>query len=291
MNLTTLINPSLPYDHHTETVDVIKVYFENFVTLSKSENWREIISQGNIAREAAKKAGRSEDEAKICAQLSSTAFYLGEYDEAFKYVNRCRELSKEIGDFSLLCRALYLESATHRALAAKFNEEEGQKAFYWAVKTAENAGSIYREKKLKDGNLKGKIHFNLGAAHGDNPKGNLEEAKKFYSIAIQCFKEIHATDDVIRTTLRLGKIHLLQKKYDLSQQALNEVRPSISNQRILIHADYLEAQLLVATNNHEKAIEFAKKGLEKAKTLGAKGDELRLESLLKSIVDRNLNQV
>lgn len=272
------------YYHSKESIDVINSYFENFEGLSKSENWEEIISQGIIALETARKANRSQDEAKICAQLTSTAFYLGDYTQALMHANRCRELSEEFLDSSLFLRALYLESAVYRASAAKCNEKQALEASYdRAIEIGEEALSIYSKKDVEDINLKGKLYFNLGAAHADNPKGDLEKAADCYSVAIECFKSIIATDDIIRTSIRLGKVHLLQKNYDLSQQALEEIRPLISSARLSMHADYLEAQLKFAVHDIENAIKVARNGLEKAKSLGAKEDKLRLKSLLQNI--------
>lgn len=287
INVTTFTDPSHKcYYHSTEITDVVNNYFENFEGLSKSEKWEEIISEGTVALETAKKAKRSLDEAKICAQLTSTAFYLGDYNQALIYANRCHELSEEFVDPSLFLRALYLESAIYRALAAKCNGEQAQKTSYLrAVEIGEEAVSIYSRKDVENINLKGKIYFNLGAAHADNPKGDLKKAADCYSVAIECFKNINANDDIIRTSIRLGKVHLLQKNYDLSQHALDEVRSLISSERLSMHADYLEAQLKFATSDIENAIKITRNGLEKAKNLGAKEDELRLKSLLQNIED------
>lgn len=281
---TTLTDPRHNFSDCMEAIDVINNYFEAFEGFSKSEKWEEIILQGTIALEAAKKANRTQDEAKICAQLTSTAFYLGDYNQALIYANRVHELSEEFVDPSFLLRAFYLESAVYRALAAKCNEEQAQEASYLrAIEIGEEAVSIYAKMEVENINLKGKIYFNLGAAHADNPKGNLKKAVDCYAIAVECFKNVNANDDMIRTSIRLGKIHLLQKNYDLSQQILDEVRPLISNQRLSMHADYLEAQLKFATNDSENAIKIATNGLKTAKILGAKEDELRLKSLLQNI--------
>lgn len=270
--------------HSVDPSDVIKTYYINFDILAKSEKWQEIISQGTIALEAAKNANRPHDEAKICAQLTSTAFYLGDYTEALIYASHCHELSKEFEDPALFIRALYLESAIHRALAIKNVGEQAQQACYLrAVEIAEEASQIYSKNDIKDINLKGKIYFNLGAAHADNPHGDLEKAVNCYFIALECFNSIKANDDVIRISIRLGKVYLLQKNYDLSEKIIDEVRPQITNERLAMHVDYLEAQLKLAVNDIENAIKIAKNGLARAKNLGAKEDELRLTSLLQII--------
>lgn len=261
--------------------DSIESYFKNFKHLSESEQWKEIISQGSIALEAAKTSKRFSDEARICAQLTSTAFYMGDYHQALLYATRCHELAEKFDDPSLFIRSLYLESAIHRALAAKEVEENARQTSYLlAINVCEKAADLYSRTHIDNINLKGKIYFNLGAAHADNPKGRLEKAEECYAIAVECFKKTKAVDDVIRTTLRLGKVYLLQSNYGRCQQMLNEVRPLISIERLSMHADYLEAQLKFALKDFDGARRIAIIGLEKAKTLGAKEDELRLASLL-----------
>ena len=286
MSVTTaFVGASLEcYRSDNSAIEVINNYFADFETLAKSEKWEEIISQGTTALQAAKTIGRTNDEAKICAQLTSTAFYLGDYTLALKYASRCHELSEEFVDPFLFIRALYLESAVHRALAGKNDNEQAQQASYQlAVTTAEEAIQVYSKNAVDNENLKGKVYFNLGAAHADNPKGDLERAAYCYVIALDCFKSINAVDDIIRTSIRLGKLYLLQKKYDLSQKIINEVRPQISSERLAMHTGYLEAQLKFALNDSLNALRIANNGLARAKNLGAKEDELRLISLIESI--------
>ena|SRR5579862_612515 len=271
-----------PFDN--SAIEVINKYFEDFETLAKSEKWKEILSQGTAALKAAETAGRTNDQAKICAQLTSTTFYLGDYTLALKYANRCHELSQEFVDPSLFIRALYLESAVHRALAGKnTNEQAQQKSYQLAVTTAEEAMQVYLKEAVDREHLKGKVYFNLGAAHADNPKGDLEKAANCYAAALACFKNVHAVDDSIRTSIRLGKVYLLQKKYDLSQEIINKVRPQIASERIAMQTDYLEAQLKFALNDSPNALKIANIGLARAKILGAKEDEFRFNSLIESI--------
>lgn len=273
--------------YYTNDDDVIVNYFKNFEVLAKSENWEEIITQGLIALEAAKEAKRPSDEAKICAQLTSTSFYKGHYDQALVFATRCHELAEQFDDPSLFIRALYLESAIYRALAAKKGIDEQQVTYARAVEICEEAAHIYSQKAVENINLKGKIYFNLGAAHADHPQGDLEKAENCYLTAMDCFQDIKTIDDRVRTTLRLGKVYLLRNDYALCQQMIKEARSLLSSEkskeRLSMHADYLEAQLKLATNELEEALKIVKKGLEKAKILGAEGDESRLSSLLEKI--------
>ncbi len=264
--------------------DIISTYFKNFEILSTSEQWGEIIAQGSAALEVAKQSNRPSDEAKICAQLTSTAFYMGNYHQALVYATRCHELAETFDDPALFIRALYLESAIYRAFAGKEEQEAAQQAsFVRAIEICEEAAHLYCKMEVENINLKGKIYFNLGAAHADNPKGDLAKAENCYAIAVECFKHVNASDDLIRTTIRLGKVYLLRNDYEHCQQMVNEVRPLISTERLSMHADYLEAQLKFALHDYKEAKKIVLAGLEKAKALGAKEDELRLSLLLQKI--------
>jgi len=287
LSLSAEKNNSVSY---VSTLDLIDNYYANFENLAKLEMWKEIISEGVIALEAAKNANRFYDEAKISAQLTSTSFYLGDYAQALMYASHCHELSEEFVDKALFLRALYLESAVYRALAAKdVAEHSAQASYFRAVEIAEEASIIYSASGMQDLNLKGKIYFNLGAAHADNPQGDLKKAKNAYFLALECFKSVNAKDDLIRTCVRLGKVYLLQKNYQLSQTIIDEVRPQVSSARIVIQIDYLEGQLKLAQNDIENALRVASNGLALAKALGAKEDELRLTSLLQKINDVVMN--
>ena len=272
-SLCALENSQHPSEY--SSTDIVATYFQHFEPLAKAEKWNEIILQGRVALDVAKQAGRSQDEAKICAQLTSTAFYMGDYDQALVYAKCCHELSEAFVDPALLIRALYLESAVYRA----------QASYVRAVQIAREALLVYETKGIDNRALLGKVYFNLGAAHADNPQGDLGQAEDSYIKALECFKIIEAQDDLIRTNMRLGKVYLLQKKYDLSQKIIDEVRPLITSERLAMHADYLEAQLKVAVNDIDSAVSIAKTGLARAKALGAKEDEVRLISLLSSLTE------
>lgn len=285
LRLSLVISFLFNFQAEASTEDPIATYFDHFEDLAKSEDWPAIILQGTAALEEARKNGRTQDEAKICAQLTSTTFYQGDYQQALIYANRCHELAEDFEDPSLFIRALYLESAVYRALAGKEAQEfSQQKLFLRAVEIAEGAAAVYSERKVNDNNLLGKIYFNLGAAHADNPKGNLEQASGCYFRAYHCFENANATDDIIRTSIRLGKIYLLQKQYGSCQKIIDEARRQIYTERLSMQADYLEAQLKLAISDTQEALQIAKRGLDRAISLGAKEDERRFQSLMQDIL-------
>lgn len=277
--MTILATPL--FGQQTSSIDT---YFSNFEALAPAEKWDEILVQGTAALEEAKLEKRPQDEAKICAQLASTCFYKGEYNQTLSYAKRCQKVSEKFKDPTLFLRSLYLESSCYRALAVKNTEEQGQQTFYaLAVETGEKAAALYHKRALQNPNLHGKIYFNLGAAHADNPNGDLAKASCCYLIALECFKNAQNTDDTVRIILRLGRVYLLQDNYERTQQCLDDVRPLITKERIAMHTDYLEAQLKFAQKDFAGAQKIAQTGLDRAKVLGAKEDELRLSTLLRTI--------
>ena len=56
-----------------EAMDIIDTYLNCFESLTIAENWDEIMSQGTRALQATRASERVKDEAKICAQLTSTS--------------------------------------------------------------------------------------------------------------------------------------------------------------------------------------------------------------------------
>ena len=268
----------------------LSLFEQQFENLAKAEKWDEIILLGNSALEAAKKLGKTQEEAKIAARLTSTCYYRGNYVQALEHAKRCHELSETFDDPSLFLRALYLESAVYRALAGKNpTETHSQALFKQAVTTAEMAEELFLSNGLQDQNLKGKIYFNLGAGHADNPKGNLQEAERCYLIAIECYQMSSAIEDICRTHIRLGKIYLLQGNYAASQKIIDEARPFISSKRITMHADYLEAQIKLAIKDYPSAKHLIQEGLALAEMLGAKEDHSRFVSLLQTIQRESLS--
>ena len=266
----------------TYSEEAIQAYFKNFPALAKAEDWQQIIVQGEKALSAARATKNIQDEAKICAQLTSSYFYQGNYSKAQTCAQRCHVLSKEFTDPSLFVRTLYLESAVQRALAGKEKDvKEQQRLYHQAVEVAKQAAGIYHEKQLNDAGLKGKVFFNLGAAHADNPHGNLEEAARCYALAMESFQS--SAEDLARTSIRLAKVHLLRKDYSAVQRTIDAVRHDQLPSRIAMHLEYLEAQLKLELGQFDAALKISSNGLARAKNLGAKEDELRFVELMQNL--------
>jgi hypothetical protein len=64
----------------------------------------------------------------------------------------------------------------------------------------------------------------LGAAHADNPKGDLGKAEANYLIALECYKNLNISDEIIRTSIRLGKVYLLRENFPQTQVIIKQAR-------------------------------------------------------------------
>lgn len=259
---------------------VIEQFYSDFKILEKEKKWSEIVSAGKVALEEAKSKDNFHDEARICAIVTSSLFYLGQFNEGFDYANRCKDVSLKIKEWPLYVRGLYLLSAVYRGL----------KSFDLAVQTAEEALQVYIDKKIENDELLNKVHLNYGAAYADNPKATkneLEKAASHYCKAIDCLTRCEDNEqnlvDLIRLKLRLGKVYLLQENFQATAEIIKEVRQLELDKRLEIHTDYLEAQLKFELKEFNSSKEITMRALDNAKKLDAKEDIKRLEEFLKKI--------
>lgn len=268
-------------------IDPIQEYFKAVETLIKAEKWEEIIEQSTAPLAEAKEVKRHADATKIYVQRTSAFFKLGKYAEALESMLCCDALFNDFENPLLTIHALYLKSAVYRALAGQSQiEEEQQKSYRQAIETAEAALHVYVEEKIKNEKLLGKVYFNLGAAHADNPKGALPDAVLCYQTALKCFEISNSLEDQIRTHVRMGKIHLLRNEYEALKGLIQKARVGPLPERLIMHIDYLEAQYLIAVQDYDNAERMTKSGLARAVILHAEEDQHRFNSLLIKIREK-----
>ena len=234
----------------------VKAYFEAFPTLRSNMQWAQIIELGERALQ---NSPRSNDAIQIHGQLASTYFYQGNFEQADKHATLCYNIASVVGNQQGQVHGLYLLSATARA------REDFAKAKSYALQALPKS----------EGELRAKVLFNLGATEEEDPRGNLEQARASLEEALSLF---HCSEDQQRTTIRLGKIYFLTKRLDTARNLLENVLPEIQNIRIIMHAEYLLAQIEKASGNIDKARVYAMSALAKANQLGASKDAERIEN-------------
>ena len=134
---------------------------------------------------------------------------------------------------------------------------------------------------LSQDELRAKVLFNLGAAEADDdPKGDLIVAQKSFEEALLLSV---CLEDRQRTTIRLGKVYLLQGNIAEAKSLLGKILPEIQNKRIAMHAEYLSAQVEKALGDIEKARQMAQEALIKAAELGAAKDAERIKEFVQNL--------
>ncbi|GAB4238562.1 MAG: hypothetical protein Tsb0021_18280 [Chlamydiales bacterium] len=269
------------------------IFSSQFEQLAKREDWGMIVRLGKEALSVA----LDKDKARISAILASNAFYLGEYFEVKNYAYECITAADQCNDHILYVRGLYLCSAAERALGADIKEKENQRNhFQEAINLTHEALKLYDSFNLNEEALKGKIYFNLGAAHADDPEGDLLKALDSYKKAKLSFENTlekkqfskHADDsvirnDIVRTTIRIGTVQLHLEQWDELKELIAGQRKITHPLRTEMHLDYLEAKFLKAQKRFEEAKTVIFNGKEKALKLNAKKDLTRFELLFESL--------
>lgn len=235
-------------------------YFQDFPALQKEEKWREIVVAGEDALETATNL----EAVQIHGQLASSYFYQGDFEEAERHASLCYEIACELDNPDQKVHGLYLLSAVARA-----------RGDFAEAKTIALEALLFSE-----GKLKAKVLFNLAAAETDDPKGNLEVAQKSLEDAYHLFD---CPEDRQRTAIRLGKVYLSQGKMEQAQKLLAKTIPEIQSQRILMHAEYVSAQIEKAMGHLENARNLALSALVKAEELSAAKDAERIKGFYEGL--------
>jgi tetratricopeptide (TPR) repeat protein len=245
-------------------------FHAQILELSQEERWQEQIDLGTESISTALASGDVKRAAGISAELASAAFYLGDYADALKHAVNCEVWAGITNAKELEIRGIYLQSACYRA----------EKSYHTAVALCQVAQQRFEVNNLKDKRLEGKILFNLGAAHSDDPDGDLKAALSAFETALCCFAMMEDIDDIWRTQIRIGRVHLLQKNFDEVARIIEFTKQGLSlvkKDRIKSHLLYLEAQYLQTIGKEFK--QAAAEGLELVTKLNAKGDIARFIKL------------
>lgn len=256
----------------------LKEYLSLYKSLAQTEQWEKILTLGTLALNSSKATKDASREAKITAELSF-AYYSLEKFEMFKiFSQRCHEISENFIDQKPYIKVLYLESAFFRAIGGKLETANEKKEYFQkAVQSASEALKVYSSNKINRPNLKGKIFYNLGSAHADNPCGNLDEAINCYKIALECFQNPKSEDAYLKTQIKLANVYFLQEKYDLSIKIIKTLKTVNSaiqnfNERFLLQIELLETEIELTLENFDKALRSSESILKRSSKLEFKDE-------------------
>lgn len=282
MENLTHVNKTITYGEDISTLYIthLDTYFSKVEELKLNEDFKQLVLLGELAL-GDKKATFTEV-AKIHAQLASSYFYLGEHELSLEHANKCQLISEYLDDPNFLIRSLYLLSAHKRTEASLSTELEKQRELFQESKSLIHKAIKYFN-RCDCNFLKAKVLFNGGAAYSDDPNGDLEIAIQWYQEAISLFLSLNEHNDYYRTLIRLGKVWLVQKKYEDLKELLNKIDVSTLPKKTKVHYQYLEAQYYIAINKYLLANAIIFDALESATDLGMKTEINRLNTLLKQI--------
>lgn len=267
-------------DISTLYITHLDTYFSKVEELKQDEDFRQMVLLGELA--LTDKNASFADLAKIHAQLASSYFYLGEHELCLEHANKCQLISEYLDDPNFLIRSLYLLSAHKRTQANLCSKSKEQAALFDEAKSLIHKAIKYFDRCNCDF-LKAKVLFNAGAAYSDDPNGDLEIAISWYQEAMALFLSQDEYNDYSRTMIRLGKVWLLQHKYDELEKLLDQVDPLRLPKKTKVHYQYLEAQYYIALKSYSKASCVILSAIDIATELGMKTDLSRLNILLEQM--------
>lgn len=277
-------NPSFPSkDISTLYVTHLDTYFSKVEELRQEEDWRQMVLLGELA--LTDKDASFSDIAKIHAQIASCYFYLGEYDLCAEHANKCHLISEYLDEPNFLIRSLYLLSAHKRTLANLSQDPTEKRELFGEARSLINK-AIKCFDRCNCPLLRAKVLFNGGAAHSDDPNGDLKIAICWYKEAMEIFSSLGEKNDYARTAIRLGKAYLLQDRINELSDLLNQIQPDLLPQKTKVHYKYLQAQYYAHLHENQKAASIILDALEIANRLGMKVDIQRLNALLEDVQDK-----
>lgn len=288
------IDPSFSRTYPAKDISTLYVthldtYFSKVEELKQDEDWRQMVLLGELA--LTDKDASFSDIAKIHAQIASCYFYLGDYELCAEHANKCHLISEYLDEPNFLIRSLYLLSAHKRTLANLSQDPAEKRELFGEARSLINK-AINCFDRCNCSLLKAKVLFNGGAAHSDDPNGDLKIATCWYKEAMEIFSSLGEHNDYARTAIRLGKVYLLQDRISELSTLLDQIQPNESlPQKTKVHYKYLLAQYYAHMHENQKAIPIILDAMEIADKLGMKVDIKRLQALLERVQDKPENLV
>jgi hypothetical protein len=277
------------FQKNDDQIDPDYLAFEEYLTklptLKDRSAWEEILELGKKALYAGSIS--KENQVLIHMELASVAFYLDCSFEMQKHLDKAKEIAESLNDFSLITRSYYLQSAQARALGDKeLDPTKKDLLFLNALNLSQKAWEIVEREP--DTLLKGKVLFNMGAAHADNPKGDPQKALAYYDEAMKIFDYFQSFDDYARMAIR--KINLLVllnpdsplKARGVLEDCTSKAEGAFSD-RTRVHYLLAEARVCFLEEKKEDAFYFANQALQAALELKMTNDVKRINGFLQNL--------
>lgn len=248
------------------------LFFEDYETLKRTEQWQKIIVLGLESLKNTKIG----DKALIQTRLASSYYYLGEYVNAYHMAFTALENAKKAKNDDLFATSLYLISATYRAraLAAKTSKDHYDEYKRFANDNIQKALNLALTSKVNNF-IKAKVFFNAGALHHDliyfleenERNAQFERAADYYQKSKELFQP--GSDDFNRVVIRYIRLMMDNQKIDTFAKLIDltkEIESNI-NKETKTSVQFLQLLSKISLNfkEYNKARQCASKALEIAK--------------------------
>ncbi|WP_062270559.1 hypothetical protein [Endozoicomonas arenosclerae] len=245
---------------------------ENGHRLKQEGCWQSHIRYGTRGMEEAAMKSRFLDRARIALNVSSSYFYLGDYDNCRKLAEEAGNYAREHQDWKEYITSLYLLSGVSRA--------QGRKE---AVLFAEKGLEELKKHKPDDAYLKAKILYNLGGALSDLDEPDLDRARSAMLESHKLYHEMNNQYEIVRSGLRLARVDYLKGDYISALAVIQSVEVHLERPRSRMLYHYMMAKILHRMKKWDRARAEALESLAWADRLHAQIDEERSRALLKAI--------
>jgi len=274
--------------HSQYSLSATKQFLAQLESLKTKNQWAQIVSLGEKAYEECIAQGDSGQAFLIADQLISTYFRLGEFQRARFYGDKLVQLAEKVDTPIFAVNAIYKLSSVLRGMANEAPLLEQKELFKESRKLMQKALQMLNEKCFKEQALAARVYFNTGAVEADDPLGDLEVAEDFLTRAQRLFLSFGETDYHQRTSIRLGKVFLLQGKVPQARSIINGLKTETLEKRTEMHLLYLDAQVLWEEGKLKDSLSVALKGSAIAYLLGARADAVRFETFIAAFPE-NIN--
>jgi|SRR3989304_5000081 len=262
------------------SLPLTKQYLSQLEALKEDNQWAQITTLGEKAYDESIKQGDAGQAFLIADQLLSTYYRLGEFKKALFYGDKMELLAGKIDTPIFVVNAFYKSSAAFRGMANEAPIKEQKELFNQARKLIQKSLLLLNEKCEKEKALAARVYFNAGALEEDDPLGDLGLAEDFLKKAERLFLSLAENDFHQRSSIRLGKVYLLQGKVPLARAIINGLSIANLEKRTNMQLLYLEAQVLWEEGKQQEALNKALKAKEIALSLGARADLMRFEQFI-----------
>ncbi len=266
-------------------VDIVEIndfesYNRVYCDLKKEESWIDIVSISECMLDVPGISG--EQSIIIRHRLTSSCFYLGEYDKALAFAKKA--CTQATSDVALRAKSLYLLSAVYRVKARASPEHPRFASLCFS--SIREALELVANNPVDD-LTKAKVRFNAGAAYHDLKKDYITALSHYFHAKI-LFEE--GSDDAVRVLLR--QLRCLVESEDPNTARTEVDKISVNPYtRTGVQLQLLRAKIAYQLGDSIDALHLALEALPIASAKSMKAEVALLSEVIEQAKNILLNRV